>query len=206
MRTVPPDDIQAVVISKVLKEFGWDYVSAVYTDNSYGNAAVNTLLKNSENTNHQTCVVQTISLPTEATLADARSVIDRLNQRVGAKVVILFVTAQHARLLLQATRDRALTHRFIWVGSDTWANSNFVVDGLEDAAAGAITIQIRSEVVEGFRNYIKSLSFTNRLNLPRDWFDDLYQTLHQCRILNSDVQKDFNAICSGWSFFVPSPW
>ncbi|XP_033748674.1 LOW QUALITY PROTEIN: uncharacterized protein LOC117333478 [Pecten maximus] len=197
LRTVPPDNVQAIVIAKVLQTFGWDYVSAVYTDDAYGNAAIKTLISNTENSSPRICASQTISMPLDATLDDAKAIIDSLNQRVGARVVVLFVSDVHARLLLQATTERGLTHRFIWLGSDTWANSEYIVSGYEDAAAGAITIQIRSEVVEGFKNFLRSFDYSNRMNMPRDWFEDLYQTLHQCRILNSVVQKVYSSICSG---------
>lgn len=197
LRTVPPDDIQAIVMSQVIQRFGWDYVSSVYTDNAYGNAAINTLLRYTDSDSSRTCISQKIAMPVNATLSDATDVINTLNQRVGARVVILFVTQEHARLLLQAAKEQGLTYRFIWLGSDTWANSDYIVQDHEDVAAGAITIQIRSETIERFRTFVKSLTFENRLGMPQDWFEELYQSLHQCRILNSIIIKPYTKFCTG---------
>jgi hypothetical protein len=71
---------------------GGDYMSAVYTNNSYGRAARQTLLEYAEKTSPRTCVSQAIAMPVDATLEDAKKIIDDLNQRVGARVVVLFVT------------------------------------------------------------------------------------------------------------------
>lgn len=196
LRTVPPDNIQAVAMAEVIKQFGWDYISAVYTENPYGKSAIKTFLENTS-ANKKTCTTLTLSMKTDATLADAKTVIDNLNQRVGARVIVLFVTASHARLLLQATSEKGLNQRFIWFGSDTWANDMSVVKGYEDVAQGALTIQIKSEVINSFKEFLKTLTFQNRHGLPTDWFEDIYQTMHQCRILTSAVRKTYTNICSG---------
>ncbi|XP_061163158.1 uncharacterized protein LOC133172311 isoform X1 [Saccostrea echinata] len=196
LRTVPPDNIQAIVMAEVITAFGWDYISAVYTENAYGKSAIKTFLENTA-MNKKTCTTLTSSMKTDATIVNARSVIDSLNQRVGARVVVLFVTAHHARLLLQATSEAGLNQRFIWFGSDTWSNDMSVVKGYEDVALGALTIQIKSEIINNFKAFLKTLSFQNRHGLPDDWFEDIYQTLHQCRILTSSVRKTYTQICAG---------
>ena len=196
LRTVPPDNIQAVVMAQVVQRFGWDYVSMVYTNSAYGRAAKDTFLTNTENSSPRTCTAIAISMATDATLDDFKTALDDLNQRVGARVVILFLSTKHVRMLLQATQEKGLQNRFVWFGSDTWSNSMLVVKGYEDAATGALTMQIRSEVIDDFKRFMKTLTFNNRLGLPNDWFEDIYQTLHQCRILNSVVRKTFTRICS----------
>lgn len=197
LRTVPPDNIQAIAMVKVIQSFGWDYISVVYTDNAYGRAARQTLLESTEKTSPRICASQAISMSLGATLDNAKSIVDDLNQRVGARVVVLFVTGEHARLLLQAATERQLTNRFIWLGSETWANKESIVKGYEFTAAGAITIQINSHQIENFRTYLKSLSLQDHKGIPNDWFDEIYQTLHQCRILNSVVSQSYSTICTG---------
>lgn len=197
LRTVPPDNVQADVVAEILQKFGWDYVSVVYADNTYGRSAVNTLLKTAFESSPQSCIGRHISMPLSTDLVGAKAIIDKLNQQIGAKVVVLFVMQSQVRLLLQATTEKGLNHRFIWIGSDTWANSVAITQNYEETAAGAITIQIRSEYSDGFHNFMKGLTFQNRNGLPDDWFDEIYQTLHECRILNSVIQKTYTRICTG---------
>ena len=195
LRTVPPDNIQALVVAQILEKFGWDYVSVVYSEDSYGRSAVETLLGTSNPTNPKYCFGRTVSMAMDADLNAAKSVIDQLNQLIGSKVVVTFVSPAQVRLLLQATTEKGLNNRFLWLGSDTWADNIDLINGYEETAAGAITIQIRSEFSRGFMDFVQNMTFTNRYGFPDDWFEDLYQTLHECRILNSPVQKSFTRIC-----------
>ncbi|XP_052799942.1 uncharacterized protein LOC128231322 [Mya arenaria] len=201
LRTVPPDNVQAIVVSQILKTFSWDYITVVYADNTYGRSARDTLLDQAESSNPQYCFSRTISMPLDADLETAKNVIDRLNSRIGARVVVTFVTSEQVQLLLQATTEKGLNHRFIWIGSDSWANSYEITNKYEETAAGAITIQIRSEFSQSFRNFVKSVTFTDRKGIPTDWFEEFYQTMHQCRILGSVIQKTYTRICTGNELF-----
>lgn len=201
LRTVPPDNVQALVVAQILGEFGWDYVTVVYAENSYGRSAVETLLAQSDRNNPKYCFGRTVPMALDADLNDAKGVIDKLNQQIGARVVVTFVLSNQVQLLLQATTEKGLNHRFIWIGSDTWANNYFVTRGYEETAAGAITIQIRSEFSKGFRDFVKSITFSDRKGIPDDWFEELYQTVHECRILSSEIQKTYTRICTGDEVF-----
>lgn len=201
LRTVPPDNIQALLVAQIMKKFGWDYVTVVYAENTYGISARDTLLSLADPLNPEYCFGRTVPMPLTADLDEAKRVIDFLNSRIGAKIVVTFVTSDQVRLLLQATTEKGLNHRFIWIGSDTWANNNQITDGYEETAAGAITIQIKSEFSNGYKEFVKSLNYTNRKGIPDDWFEEIYQTVHECRILSSVVQKTYNTICSGTEQF-----
>lgn len=196
LRTVPPDNIQALVMIEVLERFGWDFATAVYSDNAYGNAAMQTLMESANSRNTTVCLGTVISMPMNATLANALIYIEELNKVAGARIVILFVNDQHIRLLLQAAKQRNLIRRFVWLGSDYWADSLAVVKGLEDVASGAITIQFRSENVPSFRDYIKSLSLADHKGIPDDWFEEYYQTIHECRLITAKSPMIFPSICN----------
>lgn len=197
LRSVPPDNIQAIVMAEVLQAFGWNFVSAVYTDNAYGRAAINTLLQRTSTVKPLTCMATILKMPTNSTIDDANDIIDKLRQQIGSRVVVLFVTSDHARLLLQATTEKSIQRRFIWLGSDTWANSQYVVQDYEDAASGSLTIQIHSTVLNSLKDFIKTLSFKDHKGIPDDWFEEFYQNLHKCRILTSIVRSKHTSICTG---------
>ena len=197
LRTVPPDNVQAEVVAEILRELGWDYVSVVYADNSYGRSAVSTLLSTAENSSPLICVGKIVALAPDSTLQDSKAVIDELNKQIGAKVVVVFVTPRHVTQLLQATTEKGLNHRFVWIGSDTWADNYLLTNKYEETASGAITIQIQSAFSQRFRNFMKSITLQDRKGVPNDWFEELYQTIHQCRILDSVIRKTYTRICTG---------
>ncbi|KAK6192475.1 hypothetical protein SNE40_003935 [Patella caerulea] len=197
LRTVPPDDIQALVMLQVMKEFNWDYASIVVTNSAYGMTAYNTLIEKAALTNLKTCFGSAFTISSSTTLSQAEMIVEQLSVRAGSRVVILFTEPQHSRLLLQATKQKGLTGRFIWLASDYWANSMEIVEGYEEEAVGAITIKIRSEMVASFTNYVMSLSLTNRQGIPDDWFEEFYQRIHKCRLLTSKVRKEYPSVCNG---------
>ncbi|XP_041349145.1 uncharacterized protein LOC121368478 [Gigantopelta aegis] len=197
LRTVPPDNIQAVLMLEVLRSFGWTYATVMYSDSIYGRSAVNALLGSANTQATRSCIANKIELAGDLTLAQAERAVDVVSQQVGANVVILFVEPHQIRLLLQATRNKGLTGRFVWLASDYWGSSHAVTKGLEEEARGAISIQIRSENVGGFIEYMMSLTLKNRRHIPDDWFEEFYQTIHNCRLLNSIVTRHFPKICSG---------
>lgn len=53
--------------------------------------------------------------------------------------------ALHRKVLESASRLNA-TRRFHWVGSDGWGKQTHLVEGLEDVAVGAITVELTSKV------------------------------------------------------------
>ncbi|XP_067683866.1 uncharacterized protein [Haliotis asinina] len=200
LRTVPPDNIQAIVMLQIMKQFNWDYASVVYSTIPYGIAAKDTLLQQANAVGSlpvNACISALEGLNVGASLTDTERILDKLSQQVGSRVVILFTTPEHSRLLLQATRSKGLAGRFIWLASDYWANSQFIVNGYEAEASGAVTMQIRSEEVQAFKTFMKSLTLNNRHGIPNDWFEELYQTLHKCRLLSATMKKDYSSICTG---------
>ncbi|XP_052832771.1 uncharacterized protein LOC106868777 [Octopus bimaculoides] len=196
LRTVPPDDLQAKVMMDILKKMQWTYVSSVYSDNEYGKSAIQTFLKAADN-DTAVCATKIISMPMNATNKEAKDIVERLNREAGARAVVLFLKDYQIRLLLQAAKDLDLVNRFVWIGSDTWGNNMYVVsNGLQETAAGAITIQIRSKVLNGFLEYVKQLTLEKHDGIPDDWFFDFYQDIHKCRLLFTDRAKNYDRICT----------
>ena len=121
---------------------------------------------------------------------------DRISQQVGARAVILFTLPAHTRLLLQAAENRGQVGRFVWIGTSSWGRDNEAIAGLEQQASGAIILQTYSVFVEDFRNFIKSLTFNNKRNIPDDWFEEIYQTIHSCKLQNAKRSLPFSTLCS----------
>ena len=123
--------------------------------------------------------------------------LDQVSQQLGARAVILFTLPEHTRLVLQATKNRGQTERFLWIGTSAWGlNNNEAVTDLEQQASGAIVLQPQSAFVEDFRDFVKSLTFAHRRGIPDDWFEELYQTLHRCKIRDAKRSLPFSTLCT----------
>ncbi|CAG5123320.1 unnamed protein product, partial [Candidula unifasciata] len=116
------------------------------------------------------------------------SLLDRL---VGARAVVLFVNPDQIKLLLQASQSLGLTGRFVWLMASDWDPDTNKFVGLEQELAGAIIVNVRSAVLANFREYVRRLTYRNRGGIPDDWFDDIFETLHQCNILNLERPSSY---------------
>ncbi|BFZ18685.1 hypothetical protein BsWGS_21724 [Bradybaena similaris] len=184
------DNIQTSnVILDIAHAASWNYLSVVYTDTlGYSNMA-DSLLDTSRQS--QACVGVSIPLSPTATLEDAQYVLQRLSQQVGARAVVLFVKPDQVKLLLQASQSLGLTGRFVWVIASDWDQDMTQLAGFEQELAGALVISGRNVILANFIAYFKRLTYKNRGGIPDDWFEDIYETLHQCNILNLERPSSY---------------
>lgn len=82
------------------------------------------------------------------------------------------------RGLLAAAKRLGYTNHFLWVASDGWGRQHKLVEGLEDVAEGALTVDLQSQPVPGFYEYM--LSLTPKNNGRNPWYADYWQELHNC--------------------------
>lgn len=40
------------------------------------------------------------------------------------------------------------------------------------------------------------MTFTNRRDIPDDWFEEIYQTIHRCKIMDAERSLPFSTLCS----------
>lgn len=82
------------------------------------------------------------------------------------------------RGLLAAAKRLSITDHFIWVASDGWGRQHKLVEGLEDVAEGALTVDLESKYMPGFDDYMLSLTPANNQRNP--WYGDYWQEVHGC--------------------------
>ncbi|XP_023931843.1 metabotropic glutamate receptor 7-like, partial [Lingula anatina] len=198
LRTVPPDRLQAKAMVEVLQKQGWNYVVAVHTDSEYGTGGVDAFIR--EAGNNSICVTQRHRLKQDATDQDARETVKEIGEAIGVNVIVVFANPSHIALLLKAANDLGENYRsrFIWIGSDTWADSMSIIQGFEAIAEGAITFRIRSQTVDAFKTYMAQLHPGNTKGIPEDWFNEFWQHTFSCRNSSAaSVQPHYTRLCSG---------
>ena len=82
------------------------------------------------------------------------------------------------RGILAAAKRLNITDHFIWIASDGWGRQHKLVEGLEDIAEGALTVELESNIVPGFDDYMLSLTpYNNKRNM---WYEDYWQEIFSC--------------------------
>ncbi|KAH9518674.1 hypothetical protein Btru_005958 [Bulinus truncatus] len=200
LRTRVDNLLFANIVFQLAQMAGWDYLSVLYSDSIGYQTAADSVLDSSRDS--KMCVANAVPLSSSATLSDAQEALKSLSQQVGVKAVVLFVSPEHLKLLMQASQSLGLAGRFVWILPYDWSYDSKLLMDLEQEIAGSIIIEPKSAFVDDFKNYIKEqLSWKNRNAgiIPTDWFEDIYETLHQCNVFDIENPSDiiYPKICTG---------
>lgn len=102
--------------------------------------------------------------------------------------------------MLEAQKELGKNYegRFIWLGSDYWADSQEIVKGYEKFAEGALTIRIHSQNVQEFKDWLGELEPSDTKGVPDDWFNEWWQHMHKCRNSSTKfIQQQYTKLCTG---------
>ncbi|XP_016391287.1 metabotropic glutamate receptor 7-like, partial [Sinocyclocheilus rhinocerous] len=138
-RVVPPDSFQAQAMVDIVKSMGWNYVSTVASEGSYGEKGVEAFMQISREAGG-ICIAQSLKIPHDHKQADFDKIIRQLLETRHARAVIIFAYDEDIRGILNASKRADQVGHFLWIGSDSWGAKNSPIQGLEDAAIGAVTI------------------------------------------------------------------
>ncbi|XP_018322676.1 metabotropic glutamate receptor isoform X2 [Agrilus planipennis] len=190
-RTVPPDTFQSIALVDIVTSMGWSYVSTVYSEGSYGEHGIEVFHKEAQE--RDVCIAVSEKVPRTADDKQFDNIINKLRKKSNAKAVILFTRAEDARGIMQAVKRLNASNEFYWVASDGWGKQKKIVEGVEDLAEGAITVELSSSNVPGFDEYMQSLTPENNKRNP--WFEQYWEDTFGC-VLPKNVplvtDKPFN--------------
>ncbi|XP_038078721.1 metabotropic glutamate receptor 1-like [Patiria miniata] len=107
-------------------------------------------------------------------------VIRNLLQTPTARVVVCFCEGKTITNLMEATRRLGLSGRFLFIGSDGWADRNEIVKGVEREAIGGISIKPQTSYIENFDPYYFALRPNNHSVNP--WFREFWEARFKCEL------------------------
>lgn len=175
---MPPDTFQSIALVDVVKSANWSYVSTVYSEGSYGEYGIEVFTR--EATERNVCIAAALKVPSAADDRVFDDIIQRLSKKPNARAIVLFTRAEDARGILEAARRSNLSQPFQWLASDGWGRQGKLVEGLEEEAEGAITVELQSENIPGFDKYMASLTPENNRRNP--WFGEYWEEVFGCTL------------------------
>lgn len=187
-RTVPSDVFQARAMADLIENFNWTYIFALYSDDTYGQEGIASLLDRLQRGNStRRCVALQKALPHGSTDSDFyNSVVQEMKEEwvSNASVAVLFGHLDEAIAIMDAIlrdgRDSFLIN-ITWIASDSWARS--LPDSYHQLARGMLGFLPHPRDVPGYREYFNSLNPTTSSN---PWFRDYWELVFNC---SSSVQS-----------------
>ncbi|XP_017351998.1 metabotropic glutamate receptor 7 isoform X1 [Ictalurus punctatus] len=193
-RVVPPDSFQAQAMVDIVKAMGWNYVSTIASEGSYGEKGVEAFMQISREAGG-ICIAQSLKIPHDRKQADFDKIIRMLLETRQARAVIMFAYDEDIREILNASKRADQVGHFLWIGSDSWGAKNSPIHGLEDAAVGAITILPKRATIAGFDTYFTSRTLEN--NRRNVWFAEYWEENFNCKLMSSSKKEDTSRKCTG---------
>ncbi|XP_048022981.1 metabotropic glutamate receptor 7 isoform X3 [Megalobrama amblycephala] len=193
-RVVPPDSFQAQAMVDIVKSMGWNYVSTVASEGSYGEKGVEAFMQISREAGG-ICIAQSLKIPHDHKQADFDKIIRQLLETRHARAVIIFAYDEDIRGILNASKRADQVGHFLWIGSDSWGAKNSPIQGLEDAAVGAVTILPKRATIYGFDAYFTSRTLEN--NRRNVWFAEFWEENFNCKLMSSSKKEDTSRKCTG---------
>lgn len=183
-RTVPSDMFQARAIADIVLRLNWSYVSLVSSEGLYGDSGSKEFMKQASVRRICIATHEKVSPTTDENAYD--SIVANLLKR-NATGVVLFTRAEDTRELLLAVKRARLFHNFAWVAADGWGTHQKLVEGVEEVAWGAITVELQAKAIPGFDHYMKAL--TPWANARNPWFSEYWQEWFDCQLQANLVQQ-----------------
>ncbi|XP_005862444.1 PREDICTED: metabotropic glutamate receptor 7, partial [Myotis brandtii] len=148
-RVVPPDSFQAQAMVDIVKALGWNYVSTLASEGSYGEKGVESFTQISKEAGGL-CIAQSVRIPQERKdrTIDFDKIIKQLLDTPNSRAVVIFANDEDIKQILAAAKRADQVGHFLWVGSDSWGSKINPLYQHEDIAEGAITIQPKRATVE----------------------------------------------------------
>lgn len=196
LRVVPSDKFQAQALLDIVIRYNWTYISTVHTDGNYGARGIMEFKNLARNSS--VCIANSESAPSRQDPHYFDALIRRMLITKNARVIVCFCEGATVTSLYNATRRvKGARGHFLILGSDGWADRPDVVQSIEDAAAGGLSIKLHSPIIPTFDKKFKALNpFLNERN---PWFKEFWQEKFSCTIPgDEDANPQFiNKTCTG---------
>ncbi|KAI1290803.1 Metabotropic glutamate receptor [Halotydeus destructor] len=140
---------QARVLVDIVQTFNWSYVSIVSSEGQYGDSGMKAFM--GESAARNICIAINEKVPHSATWGHFDAIFSSLLKKPNARGVVLFVRMEDARGILEAAKRANNINFFTWIGSDGWGKEEKLVEGLEEVAEGALTVELGTTNVPGLR-------------------------------------------------------
>ncbi|CAH1781860.1 unnamed protein product [Owenia fusiformis] len=190
MRVVPPDQSQTNAMIDFIHHFNWTYIHAIHSIGVYGEGAVANLRLLAKS--RGVCLATDIQVKEEYTDGEWENVVNQLLVDSRAKVVVVYAGPDHVLGLFSAAKRMKITRRFIWIGSDAWAEGIRTnrLNGLKDIMLGAFTFNVFAKTIPLFGTYFKGLNPNNNAENP--WFSNYWESYFNCTFSNSTEKQQCN--------------
>lgn len=170
LRTVPNDMLQAKVMADLVRAMKWNYVITLASNNEYGRSGIEAFKHAlaSFGDSYDVCIPVDERFTKRSTDQEFERIFGKMRANRKARVVILFAQLHDADILIDKFRQHSYMakEKYVWIGSDAWADSKQVLKGNEDILRGMFGIVPEVVHIKEFDKYFTNFNDKRRKRNP----------------------------------------
>ena len=174
-RTVPSDDLQVHAMIDLVLRFGWTYVSTLHSNDMYGEPAIDKFQELAKR--NGICIDLDIGISVDFPEDRYQKAIERIYSST-ASVIVFFSSLEQVIEVFDRMQRYPANKRFLWIGSDIWIESQFILKKYQDIVAGMWGIIPRTNPDPNFYSYHSHLTPSSNKRNP--WFIEYYEEYYNC--------------------------
>ena len=170
LRTVPNDMLQAKVMADLVRKMKWNYVITLASNSEYGRSGIEAFKRAlaSFGDSYDVCIPVDERFTKRSTDQEFEEIFHKMRANPKARVVILFAQLHDANILIDKIRQHRYMskEKYVWIGSDAWADSKQVLKGNEDILRGMFGVVPEVVHIEEFDKYFTNFNDKRRKRNP----------------------------------------
>lgn len=170
LRTVPNDMLQAKVMADLVREMKWNYVITLASDTEYGRSGIEAFKHAlaSFGNSYDVCIPVEERFTKRSTDQHFEKIFRQMKANPKARVVIMFAQLHDANILISKFRQHKYmaTEKYLWIGSDAWADSKQVLKSNEDILRGMFGVVPEVIHIDEFDKYFTNFNDKRRKRNP----------------------------------------
>ncbi|XP_065649970.1 extracellular calcium-sensing receptor isoform X1 [Hydra vulgaris] len=157
LRTIPPDNMQALLIVDLIIHNKWTYVSLIACDDEYGRVGFSELLQILKEVEVCIAVQEIYDVKSDVSDLLTIKVIEKIIQEENANVIVLWCQRPEAIRVLKKAESLRL-HNKTWIATETYGMSENIYDIDPNVVRGMFGIVPSQVLYEPFETMLKSIT------------------------------------------------
>jgi len=184
MRTIPPDNFQAILITDLMRHFNWTYVNVIACDDDYGRIGIDELLPNLKANNICLAVYEVYDVKNDLEDEMTRQVMREIREETDATVVVLWCQRPEALKILRIAEELEI-HNRTWIATEAYGNSKLLFDFKPEVVQGLFGIIPAQFTYQPFEQALKAIT-PNDTDHWNPWLHDYWLNYKQCKLLSQN--------------------
>ncbi|XP_029441199.1 extracellular calcium-sensing receptor-like [Rhinatrema bivittatum] len=184
LRTVPSDDLQSLVIARLITFFGWTWVGILAENNDYG--LIGSQMLKEELVKAGVCVAFYEIIPLFYSQEKIQRIVEVV-KKMTARVIVVFSSAENLYPVMLAIAKSDIAGK-VWIASDGWGPFPvFNEKHFFKLLKGTIAISVPTGNIPRFKEYLDD--FQSSRNIDDSFFGQFWEEVFGCRRIDPNMDQ-----------------